>query len=84
MLSESRSCRTEKAGKIIVSCGCGSAGPLPILDLAGASIRNPYSVASVTIDTKKLKNPTVLIHFTGLINAPIGVVPNITFRIRKC
>lgn len=84
MLSESKNCRMKKAGKIIASCGCGSAGPLPILDLAGASIRNPYSVASVSIDTRKLKNPTVLIHFTGLINAPIGVVPNITFRIKKC
>lgn len=87
-----RSCRDEKncdssrreAGKAILNCGCGSVGPLPILDLAGASIINPYSVASVTIDTRGLKNPTVLINFTALINVPIGVLPNITFRLVKC
>ena len=82
--SDNEKCRPPKPGKVAVSCGCGAAGPLPILDLAGASIRNPYPVASVTVDTRNLKNPKVLIHFTSLINAPAGVIPNITFRIRKC
>ena len=75
---------SSNAGKAILNCGCGSVGPLPILDIAGASIINPYSVASVTIDTRELKNPTVLINFTALINVPIGVLPNITFRLVKC
>lgn len=77
-------CEKQEAGKAIISCGCGSAGPLPILDLAGASIRNPYSVASVTLNTKGLKNPKVLIHVTALINAPIGIITSLTFRLRKC
>lgn len=77
-------CSCNEGGKAILSCGCGAAGPLPILDLAGASIINPYSVASTSIDTRGLNCPTVLINFTGLINVPAGVLPNITFRLVRC
>ncbi len=81
--SKQCSCSPEGGGAIM-KCGCGSAGPLPILDLAGASIVNPYSVASVTVDTRGLKCPTILINFTGLINVPAGgVIPSITFRLVK-
>lgn len=76
-------CEIKQPGNISASCGCGSAGPLPILDLAGASIINPYSVASVTLNTECLKNPKVLIRVTALINAPIGVVTTLTFRVKK-
>lgn len=67
----------------VLSCGSGSAGPLPITDLAGASIVNPYSVASVTLNTKGLKKPSVLITFTGMISVPLGALPSLTFRVRK-
>ncbi|WP_123052788.1 DUF4489 domain-containing protein [Clostridium sp. JN-1] len=76
------SCSPEVGGAVM-KCGSGATGPLPILDLAGASIINPYSVASVTIDTRRLKCPSVLINFTGLINVPAGVIPSITFRLIK-
>lgn len=75
---------SKELGNAILSCGCGSAGPLPILDLTGASIVNPYSVASTTINTKGMKCPSILINFTALINVPAGVLPNITFRLVKC
>lgn len=68
---------------VVLGCGSGSAGPLPILDLAGASIVNPYSVASVTLGMKGLKKPSVLITFIGLINIPVGALPNISFRLKK-
>ena len=78
-------CKGPEPGRAILNCGCGAAGPLPILDLAGASIINPYSVASVTIDTRGMKCPCVLINFTSLINVPVGVLPNISFRlVRTC
>ena len=77
-------CTCPKPGKSILSCGCGAAGPLPVLDLTGASIVNPYSVASTSIDTRGMHCPTVLINFTALINVPAGVFPNITFRLVRC
>lgn len=77
-------CSCPKSGKSILSCGCGAAGPLPVLDLTGASIVNPYSVASTSIDTRGMHCPTVLINFTALINVPAGVFPNITFRLVRC
>lgn len=94
MMNNNKSCMTKKdcnekcscnnGGGAILSCGCGAAGPLPILDLAGASIINPYSVASTSIDIRGLNCPTVLINFTGLINVPAAVLPNITFRLVRC
>lgn len=77
-------CSCNEGGRAILSCGCGAAGPLPVLDLAGASIINPYSVASTSIDTRGMHCPTILINFTALINVPAGVFPNITFRLVRC
>lgn len=70
---------------VSLSCGSGVAGPLPIMDLAGASIANPYTVASVTVDLRGMQKPSVLILFTGLISVPLGALANISFRIvRSC
>lgn len=77
-------CEIKKPGKSVLNCGCGSAGPLPILDLAGASIKNPFSVASVTLNTKCLRNPKILLRITALISAPLDVLTSITFRVKKC
>ena len=76
-------CPISRCPGVVLSCGSGSAGPLPMLDLAGASIINPYSVASVTLNMKGLKNPSVLITFIGLVTIPAGALPNISFRLRK-
>lgn len=82
---EKKCCKSSSTGKAILKCGAGAVGPLPILDLVGASIINPYSLASVTIDTSGMKNPTVLINVTALINVPVGALPSITFRlVRTC
>lgn len=71
--------------KVALGCGSGSAGPLPVLDLAGASIVNPYAVASASLNLEGMKNPKVLLTFTGLINVPLGALPNISFRlVRAC
>lgn len=79
------SCNENTSCCAVLSCGSGSVGPLPITDLAGASIVNPYSVASVTLDLKKLKHPSVLITFTGLISVPASALPSLTFRtVRTC
>lgn len=69
--------------KTTLACGSGSAGPLPILDLAGASIVNPYPVASVSVDLRGMKRPNVLITFTGLVSIPLGALANISFRLLK-
>ncbi len=79
----STSCPVSDRHSAVINCGSGSAGPLPIMDLAGASIVSPYSVASVNLNLKGFKNPTVLITFTGLINVPAGALPNISFRLKK-
>lgn len=69
----------------MVACGSGAAGPLPVMDLAGASIVNPYPVASVTVDLRGMRRPNVLITFTSLVSIPLGALANISFRIiRSC
>ena len=55
-----------------------------MLGTAGLIPSTPTPVGSVSIDTTGLKNPTVLLSVTGIINAPIGALPNLTFRIIRC
>ena len=70
-------------GGSVLSCGCGSAGPLPTIDQTIANIFNPYPVASASIDLRAMKCPCILISFTGIINIPAGAEPTINFNVVK-
>ena len=73
-----------KGGRAVLRCGSGCAGPLPMLGSVGLMPTAPTPVGSVSIDTTGLKKPNILLSVTGIINAPIGALPNLTFRILKC
>ena len=54
--SDSRkSCAAPEPGKAILSCGAGAVGPLPILEIAGARIRNQKSRATLTKNKREKK-----------------------------
>ncbi|SFC51980.1 DUF4489 domain-containing protein [Clostridium uliginosum] len=77
------SCACEP-GRALLRCSCGLAGPLPILGTAGLIPTTPISVGSVSIDTTRMCNPSVLISATFQINTPIAILSNLTFRVVKC
>ena len=73
-------CNPQKPGKAILNCGCGGVGPLPIIS---TPISNPIPVASVSIDTRCMENPKVLLHFTAQINLPADAAVNLNFMITR-
>lgn len=73
-----------EGGKALLRCGSGAAGPLPILGSAGLIPTTPIPVGSVSIDTRNLCNPTVLITVTALINTPVSILSSLSFRIVRC
>lgn len=84
-----RSCRRDrdcccnncqKPGKAILSCGCGGVGPLPVIS---TPLSNPIPVASVSIDTRCMDCPKVLLHFTCQINLPVDAAVNLNFMISR-
>jgi hypothetical protein len=78
---ERRRCRRHpEPGKALLRCATGGVGPLPIITTA---LARPIPVVSVTLDTTKLCNPSVLLTFTGQINLPVGVLVNLNFIINK-
>ena len=54
-------------GKSLLRCSTGSARPLPEIDTL---LPNPIPVGSITIDTRELCNPTVLLNFNAIITNP--------------
>lgn len=63
-------CNCQKPGKAILSCGHGGVGPLANITATTTTRVNPIPVASVSIDTRCMECPKVLLHFTAQINLP--------------
>ncbi|MBE6072299.1 MAG: DUF4489 domain-containing protein [Clostridium butyricum] len=75
---------SDQGGKSILKCGSANAGPLPILGTQGLIPTLPIPVGSVSIDTCKLCNPTILVTANLLINTPVSLLSSLTFRIVRC
>lgn len=78
------SCAPEP-GKALLKCGRGAAGPLPLI-AAGTilGLNGAIPVGSVTIDTRELCNPTILLTVNSIIAAPVAIASTITFTVFKC
>lgn len=78
------SCAPEP-GKALLKCGRGAAGPLPLLDVGTLlGLSNAIPVGSVTIDTRELCNPTILINVNSILAAPVAIATTLTFTVFKC
>ena len=79
------SCRiynsSPEPGRVILSCGSGGIGPMPIIS---TPLSRPIPVCSVSIDTSRLCNPKILLTFTSLICLPATILVNLNFIIEKC
>ena len=82
IVKKSCSC-APKPGKALLKCSRGAAGPFPLV-AAGVLLPQTYPLGSVTIDTRELCNPTVLLNFNFLINVPLGLLTTLTFTVFKC
>jgi hypothetical protein len=65
---------------VALNAASGSAGPLPIITTL---LADPINVVSVSIDTTGFVNPSVLLHFTSIINLPLGISVTLNFQINR-
>lgn len=63
-----------------LNASTGGAGPLPLINSA---LANPIPVVDVTIDTRGMKDPAVLLTFTSAISLPVGISVTLNFEIRR-
>ena len=62
----------------VLNAATGGAGPLPVITTL---LADPISVVSVTLDAGNLRNPSILLTFTGMVNLPIGVSVTLNFEV---
>ncbi len=67
-------------GRCKVGSGTGGAGPLPILD---GSSTNSISVVDVCIDTRNMRDPSILLIFNAIISLPAGSNAMFNFEITR-
>ncbi|MDF2614682.1 MAG: hypothetical protein K0S71_2468 [Clostridia bacterium] len=68
------------AQKVALNASTGGFGPLPIITTLLAA---PIPVVDVSIDTRGMRNPTVLLNFTSIISLPLGISVTLNFRILR-
>jgi hypothetical protein len=64
--------------EVRLNASTGGAGPLPLITTL---LSDPISVVDVTIDTRGMQEPAVLLTFTGIISMPVGVSVTLNFEI---
>jgi hypothetical protein len=65
---------------VALNAATGGAGPLPIITTL---LADPISVVSVTLDADKMRKPSILLNFTGIISLPIGVSVTLNFEVLR-
>lgn len=66
--------------QVALNASSGSVGPLPIITTLFAE---PLNVVSTTIDTRNIGFANILLHFSGIVNLPLGISVTLNFQIRR-
>lgn len=69
-----------KKNKVVLNASTGGAGPLPIITTL---LAEPISVVSVTLNASELKEPSILLTFTGAISLPLGISVTLNFEVER-
>jgi len=69
-----------KDKKVVLNAATGGAGPLPIITTL---LAEPITVVSVTLDADELKDPSILLTFTGLVSLPLGISVTLNFEVLR-
>ena len=70
--------RHEERRQVALNASSGGVGPLPIITTLFA---DPINVVSTNIDTRRLGRADNLLHFSSIINLPVGVSVTLNFQI---
>ncbi len=72
--------RPEENNSVALAAATGGAGPLPIITTL---FSEPIPVVSVTLDADQLRNPSILLHFTGIVSLPLGISVTLNFEVLR-
>ncbi|MEG0693068.1 MAG: DUF4489 domain-containing protein [Oscillospiraceae bacterium] len=73
--------RDRQRNKVVtMNASTGGVGPLPVITTLFAS---PLNVVSTSIDTTGMSNTINLLHFSGIVNLPLGVSITFNFEILR-
>ncbi len=73
-------CYRGPSSRIQLNAATGGAGPLPVFTTL---LANPITVVDVTIDTRKMRNPVVLLTYTSIINLPAGISVTLNLGVTR-
>ncbi len=65
---------------VVLNAATGGAGPLPIITTL---FSEPIAVVSVTLDTGRLRRPSVLLNYTSAVSLPLGISVTLNFEILR-
>ncbi|AYD40829.1 DUF4489 domain-containing protein [Clostridium fermenticellae] len=74
-------CCHKEPSKVILGCGTGGAGPLPIIAIG--DLTAPIPVVSTTLDMANLCTPQTRLVFTSQINIPVAAAVTLNFNVFK-
>lgn len=77
---EGSSHNTHNAPKVALKSATGGLGPLPVITTL---FSDPLAVVDVSINTKGMEKPTVLLDFSSIISLPLGISVTLNFQIRR-
>lgn len=66
--------------QVTLNAASGSVGPLPVITTLFAE---PINVVSTTIDTRNIGTTNNLLHFSSIVNLPIGISVTLNFQIHR-
>ncbi len=66
--------------KVVLNAATGGAGPLPIITTL---LAEPITVVSVTLDAEELRDPSILLTFTGIVSLPLGISVTLNFEVLR-
>lgn len=66
--------------QVALNASSGSVGPLPVITTL---FSEPINVVSTTIDTRNIGTTNNLLHFSSIVNLPIGISVTLNFQIRR-
>jgi hypothetical protein len=70
----------QDSGNVVLNAATGGAGPLPIITTL---FSEPIAVVSVTLDTHRLRRPSILLNYTSAISLPLGISVTLNFEILR-
>lgn len=63
-----------------LNASTGGAGPLPIFTTL---LANPINVVNVSVDTRGMRDPSILLDFSSIISLPIGISVTLNFEVTR-